>query len=145
MKYGNGEEILMSPEPFSRRYGHGPEEREISIREDAPQEVRAAILQIAQGDLNLSPSYLRDILCIVLRKLPDRSNWSEYPNIWDECQWLIEGCPWYKVYDFVEALYHRLAKSMDPEPARKWDSLINDYFVEVGVGWRLVDGLLESR
>lgn len=135
----------MSPEPFSRRYGHGPEEREISIRNDAPQEVRAAILQIAHGDLNLGPSYLRDILCTVLRKLPDPSNWSEYPNIWDECQWLIQGASWYKVYDFVEALYRQLAKSMDAEPARQWVNLINDYFLEAGVGWRLVDGLLESR
>ncbi|GIW53644.1 MAG: hypothetical protein KatS3mg082_0048 [Nitrospiraceae bacterium] len=39
----------MSTEPFSRRYGHRPEEREISIRDDAPEEVRAAILQIAEG------------------------------------------------------------------------------------------------
>lgn len=135
----------MSTEPFSRRYGHGPEEREISIRDDAPEEVRAAILKIAQGDLDLSPFFLRDVLCTVLRKLPDPSNWSEYPNVWEECQRLIKDCPWYKVYDFVEALYHQLAESHDLERAHRWESLINEYFLEVGVGWRLVDGMLESR
>ena len=78
----------MSEERFSRRFGHGPEEREITIREDAPDEVRGAILKMAEGDLSLSPSYLRDVLCTVLRQLPDRSNWSEYPNVWNECQHL---------------------------------------------------------
>ncbi len=135
----------MSVERFSQRYGHGPEEREIVIREDAPQEVRAAILAIAHGELVIPPTLLRDVLCTVLRKLPDPSNWSEYPNIWGECQYLINDCPWYRVYDFVEALYHRLAGSRDAERARHWEKLLNEYFVEAGVGWRMVDGLLESR
>jgi hypothetical protein len=107
--------------------------------------VRAAVLTIPQGDLGLRPSLLRDVLCAVLRKLPDRSNWSEYPNVWGECQQLIENCPWYKVYDFIEALYSHLAQSSEPDRADRWQSLINEYFVEAGVGWRLVDGQLESR
>ncbi|MEX0805196.1 MAG: hypothetical protein WD688_18020 [Candidatus Binatia bacterium] len=135
----------MSPERFSRRFGHGPAEAEISIREDAPEEVRAAILSMAEGDLSLSPSVIRGVLCSVLRRIPDRSNWSEYPNIWEECQHLIEDCPWYKVYDFIEALYVYLARSGDPEGAERWQNLINEYFVEAGVGWRLVNGQLESR
>lgn len=135
----------MSTEPFSHRYGHCPEERDISIRDDAPEEVRAAILMIAKGELSLAPSFLRDVLCTVLRKLPDPSNWSEYPNVWEECLRLIVDCPWYKVYDFVEELYRQLAKSRDPESANRWESLINEYFLEGGVGWRLVNGVLESR
>ena len=71
----------MGEDSFSRRFGHRPEEPEIVIRDDAPQDIREAILMIAEGDLSLSPNYLRDVLCTVLRKLPDRSNWSEYPNI----------------------------------------------------------------
>jgi hypothetical protein len=135
----------MSEERFSRRFGHRPEEREITVREDAPEDVRAAILKIAESDLDLRPSYLRDVLCTVLRKLPDRSNWSEYPNVWEECQCLIEDCPWYKVYDFVEMLYRNLRNSGDRGHATRWQDLINDYFLEAGVGWRMVDGLLESR
>jgi hypothetical protein len=135
----------MSTEPFSRRYGHRPEDPEISIRDDAPAEVRGAVLQIAKGELDLSPSFLRDVLCTILRKLPDSSNWSA-PNIWEEVQRLLEGCPWYKVYDFVEALYCQLLEaSRDSELAERWEELINEYFIEAGVGWRLEGGLLESR
>ena len=71
----------MREERFSRRFGHGPEEREITIREDAPEEVRGAILEIAEGELGVSPSRLRSVLCTVLRKLPEPSNWSDYPNV----------------------------------------------------------------
>lgn len=64
----------MSMEPFSRRYGYHPEEPEVSIRDDAPKDVRAAVLQIAKGDLDLPPDFLREVLCTLLRKLPDSSN-----------------------------------------------------------------------
>ena len=100
---------------------------------------------MAEGDLNLGPGYLRDVLCTVLRKLPDQSNWSAYPNIWGECQDLIEGCPWYRVYDFVEVLYKSLQKSSGPDMAIRWEGLINEYFLEAGIGWRMVQGLLETR
>lgn len=135
----------MSNERFSKRHGYGPEDADISIREDAPYEIRAAILKIAEGELGLTPSLLRDVLCTVLRKVPDRNNWSEYPNIWVECQLLIEDAPWYSVYNFVEALYCHLAESREPERVARWVELINEYFLEAGVGWRLVDGQLESR
>ena len=134
----------MTDERFSKRHGYTPQDAEISIRDDAPYEVRAAILKIAEGELRLSPSILRDVLCTVLRKVPDRNNWSD-PNIWGECQDLIESAPWYSVYDFVEALFKQLVESNHPELAQKWTDLINEYFVEVGVGWRLVNGQLESR
>ena len=96
-----------------------------------------------QGELALQPSVLRDVLCTVFRKAPNRGNWSQYPNIWAECQQLIEDGPWCRVYDFVEALYQELA--LDPQRAEKWTELTNEYFLEAGVGWRLVDGQLESR
>ncbi len=134
----------MSEERFSRRFGHGPEEREITIREDAPEEIRGAILMIAEGELKVRPSRLRSVLCTVFRKLPESGNWSDYPNVWEECQSLISGAPWYRVYDFVEALYHELAK-LDGEKAARWEALLNEYFLEAGVGWKIVDGLLESR
>jgi AbiJ N-terminal domain 4 len=135
----------MGEERFSRRFGHRPEEHEIRVREDAPEDVRRAILTIAESDLDLKPSYLREVLCSVLRKLPNRYNWSEYPNVWGECQSLIEDCPWYRVYDFVEALYQHLQKQGNWDQASRWQELINDYFLEAGIGWRMVNGLLESR
>jgi hypothetical protein len=57
----------------------------------------------------------------------------------------IYAKPQYKVYDFVEMLYRNLWNSGDRDRATRWQALINDYFLEAGVGWRMVDGLLESR
>lgn len=94
--------------------------------------------------MDLQPSLIRDVLCRALRTTPDRSNWSEYPNVWGECQYLMEECPWYKVYDFVEALHAQLSRNLESD-ALRWEQLVNDYFVEIGVGWRLVEGQLESR
>jgi hypothetical protein len=133
-------------ERFSKRLGLSQEqETEITIREDAPQHVREAILIVAEHDLDLSPSTIRSVLCNTLRKIPDSNNWSQYPNIWWECEYLIENCPWYKVYDFVESLYGTLHKSSDPVRASVWEKLINECFIEQGVGWHMVEGQLESR
>ena len=135
----------MSDGRFSSRFGHGPDAAEISIREDAPEQVRGAILVIAEGEMGLKPGRLRGVLCTVLRRLPDGGNWSEYPNVWNECQGLMSEVPWYRVYDFVEALHRNFAQSTKPETADRWEGLINNYFVEAGVGWKLVGGVLQSR
>lgn len=129
----------MKDKSFSGRHGFRSEETEISIRNDAPIEVREAILKIAEGEMDLGPSLLREVLCTVLRKMPDNNNWTVYPNIWGECQELIKGAPWYRVYDFVEKVYQEI------DSDEEWAERINEYFVEAGVGWRFVDGKLESR
>jgi len=136
----------MAQKLFSEKRGLIAEkgEPEITIRDDAPESVRAAILSIAHGQLGLSPTTLRHQLCTVLSTLPDRDNWSEYPNIWDECQELMEEAPWYNVYDFIEQVYADLIQH-DPGKAAHWEARINRCFVEKGVGWRLVRGGLESR
>src|SRR5207302_360348 len=72
-------------QPFSKRNRYSGPAKEITIREDAPENLRYFVLQTAI-DLGWSPSSLRDIMCRVLRKAPDESNWSEYPNIWGEVQ-----------------------------------------------------------
>jgi len=135
----------MSNERFSRRHGYGPVEAEITIRDDAPYEMRTALLKIAEGEVKVRPGLLRDVLCTVLRTVPDPGNWSEYPNVWQECQTLMEGAPWYRVYDFVEALYRQIGSAGEVNPADQWADLVNEYFVEAGVGWRLVNGQLERR
>jgi hypothetical protein len=62
-------------ESFSDRHGYKSEDVEISVREDAPAELRYAIPLIAQAT-GMSPSAMRRA-----------------------------DCPWHKVYDTVEALY----------------------------------------
>jgi AbiJ N-terminal domain 4 len=75
--------------------------------------------------------------------------WSEYPNVDNEVRRLIGGCKWYKVYDVVEKLYsHLLAESNTREARQKADIFqkeINEYFLEMGIGWKLVDGQIEIR
>ena len=50
------------------------------------------------------PSEIRDIICPILHESPDRDNWSESPNIQTEVEDLLYGCPWFKVYDFIESI-----------------------------------------
>jgi hypothetical protein len=130
---------------FSERHGHGPGDIPITIRTDAPREVRETLLALAEGELGLRPRYLRSVLCAALRKTADSDNWSEYPNMWAECRSLIDDAPWYRVYDFVELLYERLVSSPELEKAGEWQQLVNKYFIEAGVGWRMVGGSLEAR
>jgi hypothetical protein len=137
---------------FSSRHGFTPGAAEIQVREDAPDEFRAAILQIAL-ESGLSPSPLRDSICRVLRTLPSRSNWSEYPNIWEEVQGLIEFCEWYQVYDIAEELYQVLARRDDrgdrldgnASRADYFEQELNRYMVERGIGWQMVSGVFEFR
>src|ERR1051326_5643297 len=82
---------------FSRRHGF-QSEPPITIWDDAPEEFRHTVLSIAHDKCSLKPYPLRDIVCGVLRKRPDPSNWSEYPNVWGEVEWHVYNCDWYRVY-----------------------------------------------
>jgi hypothetical protein len=78
-------------QPFSKPQGYTSQPQEINLREDAPENLRYFVLETAR-ELDWAPSSLRPIICHVLREVPDRNNWSEFPNIWDEVQGLIYGC-----------------------------------------------------
>ena len=88
----------MSQSPFSRRHGYTGQPQEITIREDAPESLRFFVLNKAE-ELGLKPNAFRDITCSVLEERPDPSNWSPYPNIWNEVEGHVYGCPWFQVYD----------------------------------------------
>jgi len=60
---------------FSERHGfHGPE-AEITIREDAPEEVREAVLMLGYAT-GMGPNAMREAVCGVLLRRPDPGNWS---------------------------------------------------------------------
>lgn len=119
---------------FSDRYGFRPAEPEITIREDAPDDLRFAVAQIAVN-AGMGPSRIRDVICTVLFVAPDRNNWSEYPNIWDEVRGLLEDCEWFKVYDIAERLY----RSLHYQQADQFRDELNRFFREKGIGWELKD------
>jgi AbiJ N-terminal domain 4 len=90
----------------------------------------------------------KEITIRVLRKAPDEGNWSEYPNIWGEVQGLMYGCDWFKVYDAIEELYAKLRKhdrSSGDADGAQFEKELNEFFVEEGIGWQLVDGQNVTR
>lgn len=138
---------MSSGQSFSKRNQFAGAAKEITIREDAPEGLRFAVLETAR-ELEWGPSAIRNVVCKVLRVRPDPGNWSEYPNIWQEAQDLVYGCDWYRVYDIIEALHAAMARNDQQRgeaDAPKFSAEINSYFVEEGIGWQLVDGLVVTR
>lgn len=132
-------------EPFSKRYGFASiAEVEISVREDAPDMLRSFVVQLAY-DHSFKPSSLRYLACKALKKSPDASNWSEYPNIDNEVNDLLCGCKWYKVYDVIERILNHLSENAYRNTYDSFEKELNEYFVENGIGWKVVDGLIEYR
>jgi len=98
--------------------------------------------------LGYLPSLLRAILCGMVKRRPDPNNWSEYPNVWGEAQDLIFECPWYKVYDVIAALHaHFVECDQDRRStvAAHFAEATNQFFVEEGIGWQLLNGEIVTR
>lgn len=130
-------------ERFSGRHGYSGAEQEITVRENAPAGLRFAIPRIAQ-EAGMSPGAMRRIICAVLLVRPDSSNWSDYPNIWDEVNGLVEDCPWFKVYDIAEAIHDAFAAQYS-DTANIFQDRLNTYFRENGIGWQMAEGRIIYR
>ena len=128
---------------FSDRHGYRGADAEITVREDAPEGLRYAIPLIVQS-IEMTPKAMRRVICQVLLVPPDPTNWSDYPNVWDELNENIAECPWYKVYDIAEALHDELDRH-DPERAQKFADRLNQYFREHGIGWKIQNGKISFR
>jgi hypothetical protein len=126
---------------FSKRHGLKQKDKRITIRQEAPYDMRGVIVDIAYG-AGFSPKTLRPVVCRALRKRPDRNNWSEYPNIDEEIRHLLDDCEWYKVYDVIEEIYRDASKHYRNET---FEQEINSYFREEGIGWQLISGIIEVR
>ncbi|MDP9876546.1 AbiJ-NTD4 domain-containing protein, partial [Variovorax boronicumulans] len=87
---------------FSSRHGYGRPDSEITIRHEAPQELREAIIRVAY-QCGFKPNDLRKKLCALMYKAPDPNNWSD-PNVDREVHKLFEELEWFEVYDIVEIL-----------------------------------------
>lgn len=132
-------------EKFSKRHGfYSVEEVEITVRNDAPQGLRQFLVQLAYDAGIKPPSTLRTIVCQIMRVSPDKNNWSEYPNIDEEIRQILEDCTWYKVYDFIEILAEKM-KQNQRYNLTLFERDLNEYFIENGIGWKIVKGRLEIR
>ena len=134
-------------QPFSKRHRYSGGSKEITIREDAPENLRYFMLETVV-ELGWGPSSLRDVVCRVLRTPPDAGNWSEYPNIWGEVEGLVYRCDWFRVYDIIEAIHARMVKNdrnNHSKDAPQFAEALNEFFIEEGIGWQLVDGHIVTR
>lgn len=146
-------------DPFSKRHGYAGHAKEITIREDAPENLRYVVLNLATK-LGIRPRQMRELTCSVLRQRPDSGNWSEYPNIYGEVEEHIYGCNWFRVYDIIEQIWDCLdrqeQRSDDDFPweeevepkerkADQFERTLNEVFVEEGIGWQLVKGRIVTR
>lgn len=131
--------------PFSRRHGFKLA-KDITIREDAPRNLRAFVLQMAR-DLGRQPGSLRRLVCRVLRIPPNEENYRLH-QISAEVQELMDRCPWFKVYDIIEALHASLAETdghRSGDKANAFSNEINAFFIEEGIGWQIVNGEIITR
>lgn len=131
-------------ERFSERYGYRPA-AEISVREDAPVDLRDAIPLIA-SNAGISWTEVRQVVCEVLLERPDPINLSD-PDIQLEVDCLLSEAHWHKVYDIAEALYEVAKGSSwhNSAAAEKFERRLNEFFVENGIGWELCDGKITYR
>lgn len=141
----------MSGQPFSRRHNYRGSAPEITVREDAPERLRVTVLDSARN-LDFGPGSLRDVVCRVLRVRADSTNWSEYPNVWEEVQYLFHNAEWFRVYDMIEAIYAAMSEKDDrnhifgdSRPSVRFADEINAEMLESGIGWQIVDGQIVTR
>jgi len=112
---------------------------EISIREDAPEELRGVVIDIAY-EAGLDPHDMRSLVCRVLRRREDPDNWSAFPNVDGEVRGHLDSCQWFEVYDVIEAIWSKLKKQRDknifsteaemfePDPYEAFAAEVNRYF-----------------
>jgi len=132
---------MTNKDTFSKRQGlFSIKEKEITVREDAPEGLRGFI-KMAYYDLNKNPSDLRAITSRVLKIAPDSNNWSEFPNIDWEVGQHLDNCEWYLVYDIIETIIQKL----NATEKTTFSNEINEYFIANGIGWKIVNGLIETR
>src|SRR5208283_4478311 len=140
--------------PFSRRHGYVGRSDDITIREGAPEGFRYLVAETAR-DVGCEPFSLRSIVCRELGVTPHYQY--EHPDgVWKEIQTLMYECLWFKVYDIIEAFYSRVLENEGEavgytsesyghgESARFADS-INEFCVEHGIGWQLLNGEIVTR
>jgi len=98
-----------------------------------------------KDDIGMMPSQIRECICHVRRIFPDRSNWSEYPNIWYEVQQDIAQAQWYEIYDLIEHVGEYLRRNKSVREYNRFEVAVNTLFEQEGVIWRFEDGKVLLR
>lgn len=122
---------------FTDRMGIERPEPRIVVRNDAPESFRLFLLQIMRRYEGLKK--IRSCICFITNEAEDRNNWAENDFMKSEVISILEECPWYRIYDIIEYFYNQVHDKLG------FERDINEYFIEKGIGWKLVDGIIETR
>lgn len=134
---------------FSERHSYSAPDAEITVREDAPEVLRGAVVAIATV-AGMGYETLRKEVCRALGLAPDtRGNWSE-PNVISEVQHHLEECDWFEVYDVIESIATSLqgrphGYGQAKAPSDVFSEGINKVFRKNGIGWQLLGNRIEFR
>lgn len=127
-------------ELFSSRFNIPILNKEIIVRNDAPEELREYLLELVSS-YSIRYTKIRKCVCGVLQVARDPNNWGENEHMYAEIRSNILDCPWYKVYDLIESFFSILNAS----EKNSFEKKINQYFLEHGIGWQLTNGVVEMR
>lgn len=122
---------------FTERMGIEIPEHEIVVRNDAPADFRLYLLQMMLRYAGLKK--VRTCVCFVTKEAEDRNNWAENEYMKSEVQSILENWPWYRIYDIIESFFQQINDKIG------FEKEVNEYFVEKGIGWKLIHGILETR
>lgn len=122
---------------FTERMGIEVPEPKIVVRNDAPADFRLYLLLLMLRYAGLKK--VRTCVCFVTKEAEDRNNWAENDFRKSEVQSILDNCPWYRIYDIIESFYLQINDKIG------FEREVNEYFVEKGIGWKLVHGILETR
>jgi len=135
---------------FSVRHGYVTPNSQapITIREDAPDEVRNMVLEM-MSQIGWDYDDLFDIAARIGKHSwessePHQSGTSSRVLL----QRLMSKWDWFLVYDFIERIYAAMEQWQvqgDGRPEDEFAERINAYFQFAGVGWQLDDGKIVSR
>jgi hypothetical protein len=122
---------------FSERHGIQEPEIPITVRADAPIQFRNILWTLA---LKAGANIPR-LADVILSKI-------FYPNYNAQiplallAQDALSTCPWNEVYDAAEHIYTCLKQFGD---ASQFERDMNTYLRRSGIGWQMIDGIIETR
>ena len=127
----------MINQPFSKR--EGLQGSDTLVYDDAPDSLRFGIREILTVLGYRRPSEQRRVLCGALRIPPDRSNWSEFPNVDEEVTRLLTTVePWYRLFDALE----RIPMFLAGEGVETYYERMNSLLSDEGIGYRFEAGVI---
>jgi AbiJ N-terminal domain 4 len=139
---------MLPSQPFSKRHGYFGQPKEITVREDAPKDLRFAFLEttreIARAYQGQYPdTEIRDVVAKTLGKWLDPAVW-HYEEAWKQVEGAVYNCEWFRVYDLIESVQGYFERTT-PRAAEEFAERINDLFATQGIGWQIVNGEIVTR